>query len=169
MGTEIKPEGLARILVGQYRVPREEVSIDGVDRAVGGRRHQTAVGSKEMHLESLEWDLREVVEESGQLPGYGIGPEGAYELGVDAEARSDEEQPVLVVWLGFADVDGANERRRERLGPDLEGADLRAVRAMRGALAVEVRLGVGAGGLAVSRIGIDREPWREGDGRRLEL
>ena len=62
----------------------------------------------------------------------GIRPDRSDQLRVDPEARGDQEEPVLVPRLRFADVDRAVERARQGLGTDREGADLRAVRASAG-------------------------------------
>ena len=63
----------------------------------------------------------------------------------------------MIPRLRLADVDGPFEAFGQGRGADREGADLRGVGALGGALGVEVGLGFGAGGLAVGGVGVDRE------------
>ena len=65
-----------------------------------------------MELEVFEGGLGQVFEVGGQLAGLRVGLDRADQLGVDAEARGDQEEAVLVAGLGFADVDGAFEAAR---------------------------------------------------------
>ena len=113
-----------------------------------------------MELEFGEGGLGQFGEDDGDLAGF-VGEDGADQLDVDAEARSGEEEAVLVAGLGFADVDGAFEAAGEGFGADREGADLGGVRAGGGGFGFEVGLGFGAGGLAVGGVGVDGEAFGE--------
>ena len=110
-----------------------------------------------MQVEGFERHLRQVGHRHRQLTGGGIGMDVGRELGVDPEAVEDHEQPVLVARLRFADVERAVERRIERRRPHLDRPDLRVVRAAARLILSEAGLGVAARGLAVRRVGVDRQ------------
>ena len=99
VGARFEAEDLARLLFGKRRVPGEEVGVDRVDRAGGRGRHQRAFAGEEVQLEVFEGSLGEVFEVGGQLAGFGVGLDRADQLGVDPEARGDQEEAVLVARL----------------------------------------------------------------------
>ena len=98
-----------------------------------------------------------------------MGWTDAEQLRVDPEAVGDHEDPVLVAGLRFAEVEGAGQGPGQCRGADVEVADLGVVRAFRRALAVEVRLGVRAGALAVGRVRVDREAFGKDQRRRADV
>ena len=68
-----------------------------------------------MELEVVEGSLGQVFEVGGHLAGFGVGLERADQLDVDAEARGDQEEAVLVARL-----------RVRRYRPSLRGGRSRA-------------------------------------------
>ena len=140
-----------------------------VDRAVGRGRHQAAVGGEEVQVELFERDLRQVVEVDRQLAGLRVGMDRADELGVDAEAVGDHEQPVLVARLRFADVERAGRagrrapacRCRRCRSSSCRGSRPGASLPKFACASVQARLPVGG-------VGVDREPFGQEHGRRAD-
>ena len=103
-------------------------------------------------------------------PVCGIGVDVADQLGVDPEAVGDQEDPVLVPRLRFTEVDRAFERAVERRRLEVDRADLRVVRAVRpGPRCRSSPAASGQARLAVGGVGVDRQAFRQGDGRLLDL
>ena len=102
------------------------------------------------------------VEGDRQLPGLRVGGDRPGQLDVGGEAVGDEEDPVAVAGQRLAEVDEAGQRAGQRRAVDLEAADLRELRAVGCLVGAEVGFGIGAGGLAVGGVGVDREAWRAG-------
>ena len=118
-----------------------------------------------MHVEVGQRALRQVVEGDHELAGLRVGRDRAGQLDVGGEAVGDEEDPVAVAGLRFAEVDEAGQRARA--GPSCRSRGCRPWRTRGSALlrvVPKLRFGVGAGGLAVGGVGVDREARRQGDG-----
>ena len=96
VGAGFEAEDLARVPVRPARVPGGEVGAGRVDRAGDRGRHQRPFAGEEVQLEVFEGNLGQVFEVGGQLAGFGVGLERADQLGVDPEARGDQEEAVLV-------------------------------------------------------------------------
>ena len=114
-----------------------------------------------MQVELFEGNLGKFVDGEGQAAGRRVRADIGDDLRIDAEAARDHEQPVLVAGRRLADVDGSGERADQGRRADVHAPDFRAVRAVRRCLAAEVRLLVGAGGLAVGGVRIDRDALRQ--------
>ncbi len=122
-----------------------------------------------MDVEFVERDLGQVFEVGLHLPGLGVRAEGPDQLRVHPEPVGDEEQPILVAGLRFADVDRPGQGSVEGDRVDRDRPDLRVVGTVRRPLGAEVRLGVGAGSLAVGGVRVDRQAFGQGDDRCPEL
>ena len=157
-----------RVLRGQLVVPGDEERVGFVDGAAGRGGDQAAVGREEVQVERFERHLGQVGDAHRQLPRGRVRGERRDDLRVDAEAAGDQECAVLVARQRLADVDRADQGPVQRRRADVEVADLRVVGAFGGAAAVEVRLRVRAGGLAVGRVRVDRDPFGQGQRRRAE-
>ena len=123
-----------------------------------------------MHVEGGEGGLGQVREGDRELAGHRVGGDGAGELDVGGEAVGDQEDAVAVAGLGLAEIDEAGEGAGEGGAVDGEAADLGVfgtVGFFFGGEEAEKGFGVGAGGLAVGGVGVDREALGEGDERRL--
>ncbi len=168
-GPELSPKIGRRVAGRRARCSRGRSRFDACRSCSASGRHQRPVRGEEVEVEAFERHLRQVVEVRRHLARLRIGVDRADQLRVDAEAVGDQEEPVLVAGLRFADVDRAEQRPVEGRRVDLEGADLRVVRAIRRRLGAEVGLRVGAGRLAVGGVGVDRQPVGQGHGRRPDL
>ena len=148
-------------------VPGREGAFDRVGPALGRGRQQSAFGAEEVHVEFRERALGEVLEGDDQLAGLGIGAHRAGELDMGGEAVGDEEEAIAIPRAGFAEVDGAGDRGRAARScrssavPTLENSGHWASSSV-----PKLRFGIGAGGLAVGGIGVDREALRQGHGER---
>ena len=118
-----------------------------------------------MHVEGGQRALGQVFEGDRELAGCGFGVTVPGELDVGGEAVGDEEDPVAVPGQWLAEIDGARQRSGQRRAVDLEAADLGEFGAVGCFVGAEVGFRVGAGGLAVGGVGIDREARRQGDRR----
>ena len=140
---------------GLNRVPGEENRFSREDGAFGRGCHQAAIRREQVDVEGIERDLRQVVEVDGHLPGHRIRMDRADELGMQPEAVDRHEQPVLVVRLGFTDVDRSVEVAFERRRVDRDRPDLGLVGTFGRPLRAEVRLRIRAGALPVGGVRVD--------------
>ncbi len=155
VGPTLDAEYLLRFLVGENRVPREEICRDLIDRAADWGGHQTAVGGEQVNVKGLERNLRQILNKDGDPAGDRIRTEDPQELGMDAKAIGNQEEPILVARLRLPDIHRAVQRSIQGSRSDPEGANFGAVGTRSRALRVEVHVIVCARRLAVRRIGID--------------
>ena len=101
-------------------------------------------------------------------PVFGSGMDLGDQLCVDPEAVEDHEHAVLIARQRLPDVERTVERVFEGRRVDFDRADLGVVRALPGRFSAEIRLGFGAIGLSVGGVGVDGEPFRQGQGRRAQ-
>ena len=169
VGTSVDRDDRVGDLRGERRIPWREYRFGAVDPALRGGGHQRPIGCEEVEVELVERHLGQVVDAHRHPTGPGIGMDGRDELRVHAEALGHHDDAVLVAGLRFADVEGPGQRAGKGRGMQFEGPDLRVVRTVRGFVAVEVRLSVGAGNLAIRRIGVDGQAFGQRDRRRSKL
>ena len=100
-----------------------------VERALGRRRHQAAVGGEQVQVELSNGTCGRSVHRHGQLPGVRVGVDVGDQLCVDAETVEDHEEPVLVAGQRLCRCRASRERVFEGRRVDLDRPDLRVVRA----------------------------------------
>ena len=63
-----------------------------------------------MQLEIFKWNLRQVFEVGGDLPGFRVWFDRTDQLNVDTEPGCDLEETVLITCFRFADIYRSFER-----------------------------------------------------------
>ena len=122
-----------------------------------------------MQVELFERHLRNVLDAHRHLPGFRVGDGLGDQLRVDAEAVEDHEQrgtgcPATVRRCRASRSSGSSSAGVcTSIVPIFELSGH-----CPGRFGAEFRLGVGARGLAVGGVGVDREAFGQGHGRRAE-
>ena len=113
VGAGVDREVGDRFLLGQERVPGSEPGGDRVGPAATGSSEQAALGTEEVHRESLERRLRQVPEGNDQPPGLRIGLHRSGQFHVGGEAGGGQEDAVLVARQRLPQVNRPVDRARQ--------------------------------------------------------
>ena len=160
----VEGEELLRGLFGQRRVPGREGAFDRVGAAPRRRRQHAPLGPEQVHVEARERELRQVVEGHPDLAGDGVGDDPTRDLAWMPKPSATSSRRYR-----FAGLRLARDRRSREAGPGAPSSRSRASRSSRtrgirrrGRAGRSCASRVGADGLAVGGVGVDREPFGQG-------